>query len=124
MTETISAYFQCHKNPYATYESLRRFREFYPTEQIVLLSDNGYDYTEMAKHFNCTYIHETTSCKHSVSNPTKYYLTVERIRNIFSMLSSEYVLFLEDDVHVYARYPNNSKVTSMETVLIKFEQVF
>jgi hypothetical protein len=100
----LSAYFQCHKNPYATYESLRRFREFYPTGPILLLSDNGYDYTEMARHFNCTYIHETTSCRLSLPIRDGYQSTVDRLRKVFSMISTEYFMLLEDDVHVFARY--------------------
>jgi len=100
----LSAYFQCHKNPYATYESLKRFRAFYPTGPILLLSDNGYDYTEMAKHFNCTYLHETTSCRLSLPIRDGYQSTVDRLRKVFSMISTEYFMLLEDDVHVFAKY--------------------
>jgi len=101
---TLGAFFQCHKNPYATYESLRTFRQFYPTEPILLLSDNGYDYTEMARHFNCTYLHETTGCRLSLPIRDGYQSTVERLRKVFSMISTEYFMLLEDDVHVFARY--------------------
>jgi hypothetical protein len=55
----IGAYFQCYKQPYATYKVLESYRKYYPTETIVLLSDNGYNYEKMAKHFNCIYIHDT-----------------------------------------------------------------
>ena len=57
----FGAYFQCYKNPYATYKCLESFRKFYPESTIVLLSDNGYNYSEMAKKFNCIYIHEMTN---------------------------------------------------------------
>ena len=53
----IGAYLQCYKNPYATYKCLESFRKFYPTSTVVLLSDNGYDYSKMAEYFNCIYIH-------------------------------------------------------------------
>ena len=56
--QTLGAFLQCHKNPYATYKCLESFRKHYPMSTIVLLSDNGCDYTEMAKHFDCIYIHE------------------------------------------------------------------
>ena len=56
-TQEFGAYLQCHKNPYATYKCLESFRKFYPDNTVVLLSDNGYDYTEMAKYFRCIYIH-------------------------------------------------------------------
>lgn len=105
----LSAYFQCHKNPYATYVSLKRFRDFYPTGPILLLNDNGYDYTEMAKHFNCTYLHETTSCRFTLHIRDSYQSTVERLRKVFSMISTEYFMLLEDDVHVFARYSEQFK---------------
>jgi len=44
----LAAIFQCYKNPLATYECLESFRRFYPDSQVVLYSDNGYDYIEMA----------------------------------------------------------------------------
>ena len=53
----IGAYLQCYKNPYATFKCLESFRTHYPHGTIVLLSDNGYDYTNMARHFDCIYIH-------------------------------------------------------------------
>jgi hypothetical protein len=106
---TLGAYFQCHKNPYATYESLRTFRQFYPTEPILLLSDNGYDYTEMAKHFNCTYLHETTSCRVTLPIRDGYQSTVERLRKAFSMMSTDYFVLLEDDVITTAKYTQDFK---------------
>lgn len=108
MTE-LGAYFQCHKNPYATYESLRRFRQVYPTGPIVLLSDNGYDYTEMARHFNCMYVHETTSCRLTVPIVNGYHPTIERLRRAFSMISSDYFVLLEDDVHAFTKYTEDFK---------------
>jgi hypothetical protein len=105
----LGAYFQCHKNPYATYETLRTFREFYPTEAILLLSDNGYDYSEMARHFNCTYVHETTSGRLTQKVVDDYRPTVERLLKALSMISSEYFVLLEDDVHVFAKYSEQFK---------------
>lgn len=105
----LGAYFQCHKNPLSTYECLQSFRKFYPSSPIILLSDNGYDYTEMAKHFNCTYIHETVSCRPFGHKPSEYYRAIERLRKVFSMISTEYFILLEDDVHVFAKYTEDFK---------------
>jgi len=55
--QSLGAFLQCYKEPLATYKCLESFRSFYPDSSIVLLSDNGYDYSEMAKHFHCIYIH-------------------------------------------------------------------
>lgn len=109
---SVGAYLQCYKNPYATYKMLEAFRKYYPDSTVVLLSDNGYDYTEMANHFNCIYIH-------SSSNVPLIYNHVEeidkmeqgahvqwanqlmdRLYTCFSKIKEDYVLWLEDDVLV------------------------
>ena len=68
-TQEFGAYLQCHKNPYATYKCLESFRKFYPDNTIVLLSDNGYDYTGMSKYFNCIYIHSHENVKFIYDTP-------------------------------------------------------
>lgn len=58
-------YFQCYKQPYAIYKALESIRMFYKDCTIILLSDNGYDYSEIAKYFNCTYhvlLNQITYC--------------------------------------------------------------
>jgi len=110
MTE-IGAYLQCYKNPYATYKCLESFRRFYPNNTIVLLSDNGYNYSCMAQQFGCIYIHSEDSVamnytklneKRELINSTNL---VKRIRYAFSLIKEEYIMWLEDDVHI------NNKIT-------------
>jgi hypothetical protein len=101
---TFGAYLQCHKNPYATYTCLESFRRFYPESTVVLVSDNGYDYTEMAKYFRCIYIHDTESAtfiykdldsgKH-IHNSIRL---IQRVYHAFSLCKENYVMWLEDDV--------------------------
>lgn len=103
-TPKFGVYLQCHKNSYATYKCLENLRTFYPTCTVVLLSDNGYDFSEMAKHFGCIYIHENEnlwltykdldSGEH-INNSMKL---IRRIHNAFSLCSEDYVMWLEDDV--------------------------
>jgi hypothetical protein len=100
----FGAFLQCHKQPFATYMSLSSFRNFYPNNTIVLISDNGYDYTEMAKHFNCIYIHCTDKANFnhkdldSGSHIENSHKLIERFYNAYSLIKEEYVLLLEDDV--------------------------
>ncbi len=102
----IGAYFQCYKNPYATYKALESFRTHYPDSPILLLSDNGYNYEQMAKHFNCKYIfsHENIPFIINYINDEQYVSMgrklVERVCESFKLLNCEYILFLEDDVKV------------------------
>ena len=105
MTQAFGAYLQCYKNPYATYKCLESFRHFYPDTTIVLLSDNGYNYSEMAKHFNCIYIHEYENAtfiheicedKHIIN----FNKLIERIIKVFQLIKEEYIMWLEDDVSI------------------------
>jgi hypothetical protein len=112
-TQQFGAYLQCYKNPMATYKCLESFRNHYPVNTIVLLSDNGYDYTNMAKHFNCIYIHSYENAPFVFDNTD----TNERIIHIkrlikriiyaFYLIKEDYVIWLEDDVSI------NGKITDV-----------
>lgn len=101
---SLGAYLQCYKNPYATYKCLESFRTHYPNATVVLLSDNGYDYTEMAKHFQCIYIHEEQQIllvlKLEEDYITKSYALLDRMERVFPLIQEEYIMWLEDDVSV------------------------
>ena len=108
-TQRFGAYLQCHKNPYATYKCLESFRKFYPDNTIVLLSDNGYDYTEMAKYFNCVYIHSPENVAFIYGDPSgsgkfeNTFKLIDRVTNAFELCKEEYVMWLEDDVSINNR---------------------
>lgn len=106
---SIAAYFQCYKQPLATYYALQSFRKTYPTQTIVLISDNGYNYSKMAKHFNCIYIH--SDCNYPLINniddkyKLKVYGLIERILYACSLIKEEYIMWLEDDVYIHRPSP-------------------
>ena len=102
----LGAYFQCYKEPRATYESLKSFRESYPSATVVLLSDNGFDYTEMAVEFNCKYIHSTENLPvtMAVSRSSDYVKLMHRISDALTYIPEPYVMLLEDDVNVVRPY--------------------
>lgn len=110
----IGAYLQCYKNPYATYKCLESFRRFYPSGTIVLLSDNGYNYSKMAQFFDCMYIH----CDENVPvnlldvNNNEFVLKhckklIERISSAFLLIKEDYIMWLEDDVIINGRIIDN-----------------
>jgi hypothetical protein len=108
MTQAFGAYLQCYKNPYATYKCLESFRHFYPDTTIVLLSDNGYNYSEMAKHFNCIYIHEyeNSTFIHEIyqdKHIINFNKLIERIIKVFHLIKEDYIMWLEDDVCINNR---------------------
>lgn len=102
--QPFGAFLQCFKNPYATYISIASMRKFYPDATIVMLSDDGYDYTEMAKHFNCEYIHcnDKANFNHkdldSGSHIENSHKLIDRFYRAYSLIKEDYVLLLEDDV--------------------------
>lgn len=114
LSQNIGGFLQCYKNPYATYKCLESFRKFYPEGTIVLLSDNAYDYSEMAKLFHCIYIHSRESIpleciklpeeKSQINHMKKL---LDRISNAFRLCKETYVMWLEDDVSI------NHKITDI-----------
>jgi hypothetical protein len=104
--QEFGAYLQCYKNPYATYKCLESFRRFYPDNTIVLLSDNGYDYTKMAEYFKCIYIHSNENVTFIYDDPNNHgkfentFKLIERLVNAFKLCNEEYVMWLEDDVSI------------------------
>lgn len=107
----LSAIFQCYKNPYATYKCLESFREFYPNSQVILYSDNGYDYSEMAKRFNCEYFHEDVNLRGAsvLIKDGDYFLNVCRLRKVLSRVNALYYIVLEDDVRIVSKYTEEFK---------------
>ena len=103
-TPSFGAYYQCHKEPYATYSVLENFRKLYPDASIVLVCDNGYDYSVMAKHFNCKYIHSSRNiCSwlydvYSGAHINHGISMIERVVSGLSYINEDYFMWLEDDV--------------------------
>jgi len=109
--QAFGAFLQCYKEPMATYKCLESFRNHYPNSTIILLSDNGYNYEYMAKHFNCIYIHSDENvplCNKDFSNE-RYIENVNKIikrfETAFRLIPEDFVMWLEDDVVI------NNKIT-------------
>jgi len=106
----IGAFLQIYKNPVATYVALEHFRKAYPTGTIVILSDNGYNYTVMARHFNAIYIHSDENLgvsvggKHPQASYNAMMRVVERTLEAIAHIRESHFLMLEPDVLVLKRY--------------------
>ena len=109
-TIQVGAFFQCYKQPYATYNALQNFRQAYPNTSIVLLSDNGYNYKNMADHFNAEYIHSNKNCRPSTGGPhggkveDTYMEFVNRFKSSLDLIKEDYFMLLEDDVFTKSPY--------------------
>lgn len=102
----IGAFFQCHKNYKATEFALKVFRSAYPTSTIILLSDNGYDYSKFVDEYNVIYFHETSSCPPSfdAKDTEKHKLCIQRWQHYLPLIKEDYFMILEDDVLVLKPY--------------------
>ena len=102
---SIGATYQCYKQPKAMLFALSSFRKFYPNSSVNLISDNGYDYSHVAKHFNCTYQHLD---KHSgsivsstiFSDKIQIISWLSRLIETAKNSKEDYLIILEDDVWV------------------------
>ncbi len=103
----LDAIYFCSKTPYATYKTLESFRKHHPWSKVFLISDNGYDYTEMANHFNCEYTHLTENTN-TIFGVYRNFSESERRRRLtnflniyidkFSNSCAKFFILLEDDV--------------------------
>lgn len=111
---SFGVHYQCYKNNRATFEVLLNFRIYYPDIPIVLISDNGNDFSDMAEYFNCTYIYSDKQSGNGITNVLKHdnktNLWLDRIKQTCEVLNDcEYVLYMEDDVltrDVITKNPN------------------
>ena len=83
---------------------MRRFRAAYPDTTIVLVSDNGYNYSRMAAYFDAIYIHEDTNACPYAKTHDKIRVWLERLIKGMGLIKEDFCMLLEDDVNVVSRY--------------------
>ena len=105
MTYSVGAFFQCYKNPFATFNVLLNYRKSYPEETIILVSDNGYNYEKMALYFNAIYFHENENCLTQKDyNIIEMKIFINRYKRLLPLIKENYFMLLEDDVIVNKPY--------------------
>ncbi len=118
----LDALFLCHKNPYATFLTIKSFRTHYPTSKLFLISDNGYNYSKMAEYFNCQYFHlpENINAIEPVYRNCSLYLMLEKFNKflnlytyIYSISTSNYIIKLDDDNIIQRRIDTTQIKESM-----------
>ena len=112
---TLAAYFQCYKSPCATVEVIRHFRKAYPDSTVYLLSDNGYDYSELAKEYNCIYEHSTIvhGGYPTFNRHEDVLLFMWRFKRALDHIKEEWIMLLEDDVKVFAALDESKFLATM-----------
>jgi len=101
---TLGAYYQCFQNRIATEYVLSNFRNHHPDSPIILVSDGGDDFSDLARKYHCTYFWRPNikSCrgKALAYNYDNWMLWWNDFRKYVGMLDTDYMIFLEDDVAV------------------------
>jgi len=106
----VGAFFQCYKNPTATYHALMNFRKAYPDSTVALLSDSGFIYEKMANHFNAIYIHSSENLgvafgeNKTIKDIRRFSDYLSRLKYALRFIKDEYFMWLEDDVYVREGY--------------------
>lgn len=114
--DKLGVFYICYKEKDAIYNSLNKFREFYPMSPIYLVSDNGHDYSYLKDMFdNIETIKEKTEVV-GVARNCDEYVTINkdnndlfmsivteflrRLKNACDYCKTEYIILMEPDVLV------------------------
>lgn len=107
----IGAYYQAYKKPNCVKFVLENYRKHYPDSDVILVSDGGDDFSELAKKYNCLYFYESNlsgifsdkskglaaSYFHSPEVLINYIL---RFGKYIKHIKDDRFMILEDDVYV------------------------
>lgn len=124
----LCAFFQTYKNRRATEFVVENFRLHHPSSPLTLISDAGWDYTEMSEKYNCNYIHSFINLgrqghqeikiksdypndRWSAFNKEETLVWLNRFYQACKYglkFGCEYILMLEDDVFITNKISINS----------------
>ena len=91
---------QCYKNDFAVEKCIESFRRWYPLEDFRLVSDNGSDFSELAKKYNLVFDFKTDNIlpKGKFADKNSVLIYLERIYETCVLFDSEWIVLFEDDV--------------------------
>lgn len=104
---SVCGFFQCYKQPKSMIAALDSFRQIYPDSSVHIFCDNGFDFSHVAKHFDCNYEYLKNE---SGKGDTLFFLTKENVMSYMRRLlytaqnsTEDFVMILEDDFRVYKK---------------------
>lgn len=91
---------QCYKNKKATEHVVKTFRKYHPKGPYVLWSDNGDNFSFLAKKYDIDFIHSDYNIKFDCyKGREQLYHLFDRVRQTCQMYpDKKYVMWVEDDV--------------------------
>lgn len=100
----FGVFYQVYKNKKAPAAVLENFRRFFPTNPIVMISDGGEDFSDIAERYNCTYFWKENIFGNETNGYDKHCYdskrTIEwwnRQKLVCDICEQDYTMIVEDD---------------------------
>ena len=103
---SISAFYQCYKQPRAFEHCLQQFRKHYPYAVLWIVNDGGdTDLESIAQRYNSTYYKYESNISNETPNTiynskSKITSWLNRLRQFLEYTQSDFFILLEDDVFI------------------------
>jgi hypothetical protein len=98
----FGCYYAVFKNEKATRFVLESFRNHFPENPILLISDGGDDFSHLAKEFNCGYkqLHNIFEPQEEMYCSVRMLEYWRRLKLSVDFCNKDYLMILEDDVYI------------------------
>ena len=104
MENKFAVHYQTWKNEKATEFTIQKFREFFPNEQMRVVSDNGLDYSHFIPKYNIDFEFSNISTGSRLKTIDAGYVWLERVFNTCMLYDTEWIVIFEDDVLTQNNY--------------------
>ena len=103
----FGAIYPCYNNKKATSFVLENFRRCFPNNPILLISDGGLDFSDVAEKYSCFYEWRDNIFGNSDNGYNKDFFNAARTKEWYSrhkracdLCQTDYMMLLEDDVWI------------------------
>ena len=98
MENKFAVHYQTWKHEKATEFTIQKFREYFPNEQLRLISDNGLDYSHFIPKYNIDFEFSNIGTGSRLKTIDACYVWLERVFNTCILYDTEWIVIFEDDV--------------------------
>ena len=98
MENKFAVHYQTWKNEKATEFVIQKFREFFPNEQMRVISDNGSDYSHFVEKYGIDFTFSDISTGSRLKSIDACYEWLQRVFNTCILYDTEWIVIFEDDV--------------------------
>jgi len=114
MMTDFSAIFPCYNNKKATEFVLKNFRQHFPENPILLISDGGSDFKQLSIEYSCEYQwrdnifgNESNQYNRDYFDAARTLEWYDRHKTACDLFNTKYLMLLEDDVFVQNSFSIN-----------------